>query len=68
MMGPMQEVRTALYYVFSLECYFSQDRLLLSIDRFVGLGDVCQYLSEPYSLTGRPSIDPELLIRMLFVG
>jgi transposase InsO family protein len=47
---------------------FPQDHLLRSIDRFVDLSDIRQYLAEFYSHTGRPSIDPELLIRMLLVG
>jgi len=45
-----------------------QDHLLRSIDRFVDLSDIRQFLTEFYSHTGRPSIDPELLIRMLLVG
>lgn len=68
MMGPRQEAQAALFYEFSLEDHVPQDRLLRSIDRFVDLNDIRQYLAEFYSHTGRPSIDPELLIRMLLVG
>lgn len=68
MMGPKQEAQGALFYEFSLEDHVPQDHLLRSIDRFVDLSDIRQYLSEFYSHTGRPSIDPELLIRMLLVG
>ena len=68
MMGPKQEVQAALFYAFSLEDHVPQDHLLRSIDRFVDLSDICKYLSEFYSHTGRLSIDPELLIRMLSVG
>lgn len=68
MMGPKQEAQAALFYEFSLEDHVPQDHLLRSIDRFVDLSDIRQYLSEFYSHTGRPSIDPELLIRMLLVG
>jgi len=57
-----------LFYEFSLEDHVPQDHLLRSIDRFVDLSDIRQYLAEFYSHTGRPSIDPELLIRMLLVG
>ncbi len=67
-MGPKQEVQAALFYEFSLEDHVPQDHLLRSIDRFVDLSDIRQYLAEFYSHTGRPSIDPELLIRMLLVG
>jgi transposase len=42
--------------------------LLRSIDRFVDLSDVRRHLAPFYSCTGRPSIDPELLVRMLLVG
>ncbi len=41
---------------------------LRSIDRFVDLGDVRAHLAPFYSSTGRPSVDPELLIRMLIIG
>ena len=68
MMGPKQEARAALFYEFSLEGHVPQDHLLRSIDRFADLSDIRQYLTEFYSHTGRLSIDPELLIRMLLVG
>lgn len=68
MLGPKQEAQGALFYEFSLEEHVLQDHLLRSIDRFVDLNDIRQYLAEFYRHTGRPSIDPELLIRMLLVG
>src|SRR6056297_2980440 len=68
MMGPRQEAQPALFYEFSLEDHVPQDHLLRSIDRFVDLGGIRAYLVEFYSHTGRPSVDPELLIRMLLVG
>ena len=42
--------------------------LLRSIDRFVDLSSIRAHLADFYSHTGRPSVDPELLIRMLLVG
>lgn len=39
-----------------------------SIDRFFELGDLRKHLAPFYSHTGRPSIDPELMVRMLIVG
>ena len=42
--------------------------LLGVIDRFVDLSEVRSHLAPFYSSTGRPSIDPELLVRMLLVG
>jgi transposase len=68
MMGPKQEAQAALFYEFSLEDHVPEDHLLRSIDRFVDLGDIRQHLVPFYSNTGRPSVDPELLIRMLLVG
>jgi transposase len=41
---------------------------LRSIDRFVELGELRRELAPFYSTLGRPSIDPELMIRMLIVG
>ena len=46
MMGPKQEAQAALFYEFSLEEHVPQDPLLRSIDRFVGLRDIRQYLAE----------------------
>ena len=68
MLGPRQEAQAALFYEFSLEDHVPQDHLLRSIDRFVDLGSIRAHLADFYSHTGRPSVDPELLIRMLLVG
>ena len=68
MLGPRQEAQAALFYEFSLEDHVPQDHLLRSIDQFVDLSSIRTYLADFYSHTGRPSIDPELLIRMLLVG
>ncbi len=63
MMGPRQEAQGALFYDFSLEDHVPRDHLLRSIDRFVDLSRIRPHLAPYYSQTGRPSIDPELLIR-----
>ena len=68
MMGPRQEAQPTLFYEFSLEDHVAQNHLLRSIDRFVDLSGIRSYLADFYSYTGRPSVDPELLIRMLLVG
>jgi len=68
MMGPKQEAQGALFYEFSIEQHVPQDHLLRSLDQFVELSSVRQRLSASYSSIGRPSIDPELMIRMLIVG
>jgi transposase len=67
MMGRQVE-QAALFYEFSLERHVPADHLLRSIDRFVDLGRVRSELAAFYSQLGRPSIDPELMIRMLLVG
>jgi transposase len=68
MMGHRQVDQAALFYEFSLERHVPTDHLLRSIDRFVELGDLRRELARFYSAVGRPSIDPELMIRMLIVG
>ena len=67
MMGHQVE-QAALFYEFSLETHVPADHRLRSIDRFVELGEVRRELASFYSTLGRPSIDPELMIRMLIVG
>lgn len=68
MMGERQVRQEALFYGFSLEDHVPSDHLLRSVDRFVDLVSVRQHLEPFYSTTGRPSIDPELMIRMLLIG
>jgi transposase len=68
MMGHRQVEQAALFYEFSLERHIPADHLLRSVDRFVKLGDLRRELSPFYSSIGRPSIDPELMIRMLLIG
>ena len=68
MMGERQVDQAALFYEFSLDQHVPADHMLRSIDRFVDLSDVRQHLAPFYSATGRPSVDPELLIRMLIIG
>jgi len=68
MMGPRQEAQPALFYAFSLEEHIPSDHLLRSIDRFVDLSSIRAHLADFYSHTGRPSVDPKLLIRMLLVA
>src|SRR5437762_5187977 len=68
MMGERRVQQEALFYEFSLERHVPEKHLLRSIDRFVELDGLRQELAPFYSEMGRPSIDPELLIRMLIVG
>src|SRR5713101_8553635 len=68
MMGERQVQQDALFYEFSLERHVPAEHLLRSIDRFVDLDGVRCELAPFYSPIGRPSSDPELMIRMLIVG
>ncbi len=68
MMGDRKVDQGALFYEFSLERHVPMDHMLRSIDRFVDLDGIRAHVAPFYSPIGRPSIDPELLIRMLLVG
>ena len=68
MMGERMVMQEALFYEFNLERHVPADHLLRSIDRFVDLSGVRAHLRPFYSDIGRPSIDPELMIRMLIIG
>ena len=68
MMGHRQVEQAALFYEFSLERHLPADHLLRSIDRFVELDELRRELAAFYSTMGRPSVDPELMIRMLIIG
>src|SRR6201989_524309 len=68
MMGHQRVEQAALFYEFSLERQVPADHLLRSIDRFVDLDGLRRELSPFYSPIGRPSIAPELMMRMLLVG
>jgi hypothetical protein len=65
MMGERRVRQEALFYEFSLERHVPERHLLRAIDRFVELDAIRVHLAPFYSETGRPSIDLELLIRML---
>jgi transposase len=68
MMGQQGVVQDKLFYAFNLDRHIPTNHLLRGIDRFLDLSELRQHLSPFYSQTGRPSVDPELLIRMLIVG
>jgi len=68
MMGQLDGGTAKLFYEFSLEEMVPQDHLLRKIDRFLNFNDLRAHLKPFYSHTGRPSIDPELMCRMLIVG
>jgi transposase len=67
MMG-CQAAPAQLFYDFSLDDHVPTDHLLRGIDRHLELDSVRAQLKPFYSNTGRPSIDPELMMRMLIIG
>jgi transposase len=58
----------ALFHYFRLEDQTPENHLLRLIDRHVNLEFIRAKLKDPCSDAGRPSIDSELLLRMLPVG
>ncbi len=67
MMG--QQTRSeSLFYYFRLEDQIPQDHLLRVIDEQIDLSFVRERVKGLYSATGRPSIDPEVLLRLLLLG
>jgi transposase len=68
MMGQQGGSQDRLFYSFNLDDHVPRNHLLRGIDRFFDLGELRTHLAPFYSHTGRPSIDPELMMRMLIVG
>jgi transposase len=58
----------ALFYYFRLADHIPENHLLRLIDQHISFEFVRQQLKGSYSETGRPSVDPELLLRMLLIG
>ena len=68
MMGRQEDEQGQLFYVFDLDEVVPPDHLVRQIDAVLDLSWVHKELLPYYSPTGRPSIDPVLMIRMLIVG
>jgi transposase len=68
MMGRGKCEQGQFFYEFNLDDVVPPDHLVRKIDAMLDLGWVHEELAPYYSHTGRPSIDPELMIRMLIVG
>ena len=58
----------SLFYYFRIEDQVPEDHLLRVIDRHVSFDFVHEKLRDSYSDTGRPSIDPAVLLRILLLG
>jgi transposase len=68
MMGRREDGQGQFFYSFDLDKVVPPDHLVRQIDGVLDLGWVHKELAPYYSHTGRPSIDPVLMIRMLIVG
>ena len=70
MMGRQKRDQGKLFYQFRLDDRIPQNHLLRRIDVVVtaALADLHRELEPYYSDIGRPSVDPELMIRMLIIG
>lgn len=68
MMGRREAGQGRFFYAFDLEDVVPADHLVRKVASVLDLGWVHAELASYYSHTGRPSVDPELLIRMLIVG
>ena len=68
MMGRLESDQGQLFYEFCLDNAVPEDHLVRKIDTALDLSWLRSELSPHYSSMGRPSIDPELMIRMLVVG
>lgn len=68
MMGQREDRQGQFFYSFDLDKVVPPDHLVRQIDGLLDLDWVHGELAPYYSHTGRPSIDPVLMIRMLLVG
>ena len=67
MMGRRKREQGQLFYAFDLDAAVPSDHLARRIAAVLDLSWVHTELAPHYSHTGRPSIDPELIIRMLIL-
>src|ERR1700693_113347 len=68
MMGRLDDRQQPLFYDFCLEDHVPDDHLLRQVAKVLDLSGVRRKLAPYYSAMGRPSLDPDLIIRMLLVG
>lgn len=68
MMGRRNQDQGQLFYSFDLDAAVPDDHLVREIAAVLDLTWVHRELAPHYSHTGRPSIDPVLMIRMPIVG
>ena len=67
MLGEKQRSEPMFYYI-KLDDLIPEDHLLRLIHKYVDFSFIRDRVKHLYSHTGRPSIDPEVLLRMLLIG
>ena len=67
-MGRRKSEQGQLFYAFDLDAAVPGDHLVRRIAAILDLSWLRKELAPHYSHTGRPSIDPELMLRMLILG
>lgn len=68
MMGEQEAGLNQQSQDFCLEQHVAKDHILRHIDSLLDFSDIKAHLKDYYSHTGRPSVDPELMVRMLIIG
>ena len=67
MLGETQRKEPMFYYI-RIEEMIPENHLLRLVDKHIELSFIREKVKHLYSHTGRPSIDPEILLRMLLIG
>ena len=68
MMGQLEPGQECLFYRFRLEDQVPENHLVRKLDALLDFETIRNQLEPFYSEIGRPSVDPEPMIRMLLVG
>ncbi len=68
MMGRLENGQERLFYSFRLEDQVPANHLVRKLDALLDFEGIRDKLTFFYSEIGRPSVDPELMIRMLLIG
>jgi transposase len=68
MMGRLESDQGQFFYEYRLDSLVPADHLVRKLDAVLDLSWLRAELEPYYSHTGRPSVDPELMLRMLIVG
>lgn len=67
LLGERQRKEPMFYYV-RMEDMIPENHLLRLVDKHIDLNFIREKVKHLYSHTGRPSVDPEVLLRMLLIG